>query len=167
MAATRSRAVRDAQRWNPKRVPVEYYEMWEKQLSAQGRPWGWIDVGTALGLHRYKSLFRAFLILGQLEETLNEGETAQTQLDAVHGMKTLRQFVLDGQWATGWRFANVADSVQKLRTAGAEIELEAALGAIKVEKELKKRIRGILSEKPESDSGTNVPSKAKAKGKAR
>ena len=43
-------------------------------------------------------------------------------------------FELDGHGAAGWRFTNLADQVEKRRTAGTEVELEATLGAMEIEK---------------------------------
>ena len=120
-----------------------------------------------MGLRRYKSLYQAFLISGQIEESLNEGNADQAQIEAVQGREALHQFVLDGHWATGWRFTQMSDPCQKMRTAGKEIELEAALGAIRGEEDLRKRSRGILTEKAESDEDPDATKGPKAKAHAK
>ena len=120
-----------------------------------------------MGLHRYKSVYRAFLIIGQVEESLNQGKADQAQMEAVQGMKALHHFVLDGHWATGWRFTQMSDPLQTMRSAGTVIELEAALGAVRGEEDLKKRSRSILTEKAGSDENPdgNTGPKNKANGK--
>ena len=107
-------------------------------------------MGNAMGFRRYKLLYRAFLIIGQVEESMNQGKADAAPMEAVQGIKALCRFVLDGRWTTGCRFTQMSDPFQKMRCAGTEIELEAALGAIRVEEDLKKRSRSILTETAES-----------------
>ena len=162
-----ARAVRNAQRRHPKKVPAEYRDLWEQELNAQGRPWGWTDVGNAMGFRRYKLLYRAFLIIGQVEESMNQGKADAAPMEAVQGIKALCQFVLDGRWTTGCRFTQMSDPFQKMRCAGTEIELEAALGAIRVEEDLKKITLDIdrdsgVSRRPRCEQGSH---EKKANGK--
>jgi hypothetical protein len=44
---------------------------------------------------------------------------------------------------TAWRFVGLADPYQARRTAATDLELEAALGEIKVEEDLRRRCAGV------------------------
>ena len=76
-------------------------------------------------------MLRAYLSLGQAEQTLDYGGHAQTQLEDLclgHGTREV-----DGLWTTRSRSTRLVDPFEKLRAAIKESELEATRGTVKAE----------------------------------
>jgi hypothetical protein len=70
-ALSRARAVKGSQQRAPLRVVLGYKEHWCHELGAEDdRPRTWKDVAKICGMARFKSVYRSFFLLGQIERTL-------------------------------------------------------------------------------------------------
>ena len=152
-AVARLREIRHIQSANPTRVVDQYKDSWEEELEGHGKPWGWRDVAEHIQFGKFRSMHRAFLMLGAVERELAAGRPKQAHVAVVQAMKAIHQFSLDGHWATAWRFTGMSDPYMKPRTGASPLGLEAALGEQKVEDDFRRRTRAVLSGAIEHEDG--------------
>ena len=67
------------------------------------------------------------------------GRPRQAHMQVVQPMKQC----FDWHWGTAWRSVGLGDPYTARRTGATDLELEAALGEIKVEEDLRRRYRRV------------------------
>ena len=120
----------------------------------------------------FQERLRAFLLLGQIEQTLTKQRWEHAHLETIQAMKCLQQFCLDGHWSTAWKLTTLLEPFAKPRTAAAEVELEAAIAELKIEEDLRRRSKNIVQggadyEKDDGDTPPAVTPKRKAQAKTK
>ena len=71
------------------------------------------------------------------------GQPKEAHLKCVQGLKAIHQFVQDGHWAAAIRLTDVTDPYNRAKSSADDCELEAVLGELKIEEDLKKRSKLI------------------------
>jgi hypothetical protein len=155
-AMSRSRAQRDHMARFPRRHVQEYRDSWERELfgGLHGKPWVWDDVVRKIVMaERHRSMHRMFIAFGEIERLCQERSFGQAQLQAVQSMKAIHQFTLDGHWKTAWRMTGLAYPFYKRRVGATYREMECILGELKVEDDIEKRAKGVLTKDKDKDDG--------------
>jgi hypothetical protein len=144
-ALARSREVTKQQRKTPTTTVTSYLEDWEQAFDAAERGWTWREAAKTINWRHFRSMHRVFLMLGAISRLLEKRQTQEAHLLVTQCQKATHQMALDGHWSTSWKFVEawVADPYKPKRCAATEVELEAALGAIKVEEDLARRTKGV------------------------
>ena len=127
---------------HPRKLVKEYVEHWENELGAEGRPWSWRDVSRTIGFHKFKSMLRMFVLLGEIERLLPAGEVDRAHAQTVQGLKAVHQFNSDGSWRAAWPLTHLPDPLLRPRNRGTEPELEAVLGYLKTQEDINRRVKG-------------------------
>ena len=94
-----------------------------------------------------------FIAFGEVERLCQEKQFRQAQLQAVQSMKAIHQFTLDGHWKTAWRMTGLADPFYKRRAGATDREMECILAELKVEDDIEKRAKGVLTKDKDKDDG--------------
>ena len=71
-----------------------------------------------IGLGKYKTLIRIFVILGEIESRLVRGHRDHAHAETVPGTKAVHHFVVDGTWKTVWPLTFLPDSLERERQGG-------------------------------------------------
>ena len=164
-AMSRARAIHKRMMANPAGVIDEYHDSWEQLLDGSDKCWTWRDAAKTVAWRHYRSQHRVFLILGAIDRLQGQGKHEAAHLLTIQAMKSVHQMVLDGHWTTSWKFVEswVSDPYRAKTNAASELELEAALGSVKVEEEVVKRARQV-SQWPAVEEHANDKKDTKGKG---
>jgi hypothetical protein len=103
------------------------------------------------GQKRYKSIYRRFLLFGQVERTMTAGRPHHAHMEVTQAMKCLQQFAADGHWGIAWKLVTIPDPFRSRVVGATEPELEAALAEIRVEEDLRRRSKANMQAPQLSD----------------
>jgi hypothetical protein len=159
------RNMKTAFKKHPAKISQEYTDEWEERLGARGRPWSWRDVAKHINWAKYRSMWRVYVMLGEIKSYLETNQAALAEAQTVQCMKSIHQFALDGSWRVAWPLTHMTDPIDKVRHGGKEEELEAVLAYLRTQDDIKKRSQGVatakdaVSDDEESDGEEKVKKK--------
>ncbi len=166
----RMRALKEGLHNNPRNICREYRETWIAQLGAEGKGYRWVDRNRHIRWKKFNSVRRFDWILCHVLEQLDAGQTDVARAHLVQAMKCLHEFANHGSWSAAWPHTHLVDPLKNQLNGATEPEMEAVLGYLKLEDDIKQRLlkgtRDLVSDDDAVDQTPKDPKqKDKKKGK--
>ena len=136
----RMRSLRESMEQNPERTYREYKDQWVRELGAEGRAFRWTDRNKSIRWGKFNSVRRCDWMLCHILETLERGEGALAKAQTVQCLKSLHEFSNNGEWKTSWPLTHMVDPLRAHAHGGTEVEMEAVLGWVKTQDDLRKKV---------------------------
>ena len=73
-------------------------------------------------------------------ETLGRGDGPLAMAQTVQCLKSLHEFSNNGEWKTSWPLTHMVDPLRAHAHGGTEIEMEAVLGWVKTQDDLRRKV---------------------------
>ncbi len=161
----RMRSLKNQLSSNPGRIIREYEEMWAKELGAGHKPWTWRDVAAHVSWGRCRSMLRVFVMLGEIKALMEQGEALQAEAQLVQCMKAIHSFGLHGNWKLAWGYTHLQDPCAKPTHAGTEVEMEAIVGLLRTQEDLRKKTLSTRQLAGADDEHQEAPDETPGDGK--